>query len=225
MPIRSDTQQGCGQGDTSCSQTSTPEDDSSEAEDQPNRHPRNRIGTWRLLILSLGTICICTAIGILTFLWANSMTAPDDLETGTFWRYIVFQGWATRVVTLSAAVIRLVIVSQAGLTTSMIASILLENVGVQLWAVPLLSLVRSITVGPEAILRASLPRHFRLSSKVICHFAILLSMLNTLASQFFSTLLLSDFENTVITGDANKSSIAFTSSNNSVNKYVRKGKK
>lgn len=212
MTIGIDTSQECAQGDGHCDQTSTIDVDPSEAWGEPDRHSWDRIGTWGLLILALGTSCIGIAIGMLTFLWANSMTAPDDLKSGTFWRYIVFQGWATRVVTLCAAVIRLVIVSQAGLITSMIASILLEKVGVQLWAVPLLALVRSITVAPETLLLASLPSRFRLSSKVICYFAILLSTLITLASQFFSTVLLSDFSNTAIVGDANKSSVAFTSS-------------
>lgn len=205
-----DMPQECTQGDSHYDQTSTLDVDSSETWNEPDRHPWDKIGMWGLIILVLGTTCIGIAIGILTFLWANSMAAPDGLGSGTFWRYIVFQGWATRLVTLCAAVIRLVIVSQAGLITSMIASILLEKLGVQLWAVPLLALVRSITVAPETLLRASLPNHFRLSSKVLCYFAILLSTLITLASQFFSTVLLSDFTNTTIVGDANKSSIPFT---------------
>ena len=34
-----------------------------------------------------------------------------------------------------------------------------------------------------------------------------------------------NFKNTIITGDVNKSLITFTSLNNFINKYVRKGKK
>ena len=210
VPAGLDTVQECGQGNTHLDQAFTVGVDLSEAWDGPNYDPRERIGPLRLLILALGTICICTAIGILTFLWANAMTAPNDLESGTTWRYIVFQGWATRVVTLCAAVIRMAMLSQAGLTSSMIASILLEDFEVQLWDVPLLSFVRSINVGPLHVIPNRLPNLFRLSSPVICDFALLLSRAITLASQLSSTLLLSDFANTAIVGDANKSAIAFT---------------
>jgi hypothetical protein len=114
-----------------------------------------------------------------------------------WWRGIMVEAWASRAVTLSSLVIRLVNAAQAGVCTSMLVALLLERSGVLLFLTADSSIVRSSNIGPHNLALKVLQ-----AFPQICGFSIIaiLSTLvvTTLLSQFCSTALLFDLNSGMI---------------------------
>ncbi|KAF6817245.1 hypothetical protein CMUS01_12135 [Colletotrichum musicola] len=145
------------------------------------------LGTLGLCILALWTVGALAALGLLTYIWQTSMRARDGEDTGHgLWHIIVRSNWTSITVTLSAAIIRICLLLQMGIFTGMIASLLIERTGIPLKSAPLISMLRAVFASPyQLISKTTLTTPFAI--------AITIAVLLTTASQFTSTLLLSDF--------------------------------
>ncbi|KAL2784495.1 hypothetical protein BJX66DRAFT_84830 [Aspergillus keveii] len=159
------------------------------------RSPWTRIGilgTWILLPLSLVTLI---PVALLAVLWTQSANALAGGKPQTPWIDALNRGWLTGVVTICTAVIRIIVGLQVSQTTAMLAAVILEAeaVGTPLMHLPFFSMVRALSTTPNYLLYP-----FRLQpGKSILSFCIcllvILEALLLVASQFLSTLLVSDF--------------------------------
>ena len=165
-----------------------------ELDHHRNRTFRDRLGLTGLLVLTVGTICLLGTPCFLIFLWHGARQIGMHKDPGRVWTSIVFSNWATRSITICAALIRSAITAQAALVTSMVASILLESAGVKLEDLPMLSVLRAIKVSPVNLLMPTILKGGpRRRIGVLCTAAIGISSVLTIASQLTSTILLSDF--------------------------------
>jgi hypothetical protein len=160
-----------------------------------NISPHSRVqkfDRFTTTILIGGTINIIAAITMLCFLW---FADPLNLT----WRKIILHGWLPRAITLSSAVIRWSIASQAAIATSMIAASILERKGTSLYHAASLSLMRHSNRGPWGILYL----FFDGMSMARCSRTLLMVFTLTctsLFSQFTSTVLLQDLRDGVVVG-------------------------
>ena len=155
--------------------------------------------TWYLLATSIGaTIFLLAALAFLFFLWYGS-------RSNHTWRTIVLQDWTTRAITLTTVAVRVAVSLQSGIATSMLASIVIEGPGVRLVDVPEVSLTRYASNGPHTfilvLLRQAKTRTFTLL--LACYIML------TLATQFASTLLLSDIAIVALPTNPIQSSLRF----------------
>ncbi|KAF4826196.1 hypothetical protein CGCTS75_v009379 [Colletotrichum tropicale] len=152
-----------------------------------------------ILILSLGTISILASVSFLVCLWQGAMAAETgETNRGRLWNLIVFSDWTSRAITVSSAIIRVMLSLQMGVFTAMTASLMLERTGVPLTSAPLVSLLRAISASPYNLVTfTSFNLPWRTSG--ICSAAVGVSVLLTAISQFTSTILLSDLGNVDIT--------------------------
>ncbi|KAF9766691.1 hypothetical protein IL306_000866 [Fusarium sp. DS 682] len=94
---------------------------------------------------------------------------------------------------MSTAVIRTVMATQASLATAMLAAVVLETIGTPLVQGPIYCVIRAVQAAPTTLLfTAKLRPKGRLSTLVFT--LVVIEILVTLASQFFSTIFISDFE-------------------------------
>lgn len=120
------------------------------------------------------------------------MIATSGAEPRRPWIRVLRENWATSVVTICTALIRSTIVFQAGLVTSMLAGIILETIGVPVFQAPLYSIIRALDVAPYSLLSTTKLRSKGVLS-IFIYTLLAIEVLVTLASQFLSTILISDF--------------------------------
>ncbi|KAL3447468.1 hypothetical protein BJX65DRAFT_307877 [Aspergillus insuetus] len=109
------------------------------------------------------------------------------------WIDALNRGWVTGVVTICTAVIRIIVALQVSQTTAMLAAVILEAVGTPLIHLPFFSMVRALSTTPNNLLY---PLRLQPGRSVLSFAVFLLVILEALllvASQFLSTLLVSDF--------------------------------
>ncbi|KAF2825842.1 hypothetical protein CC86DRAFT_35644 [Ophiobolus disseminans] len=170
-------------------------------------HPRKRpwwtrIGRESLIFILTGCVAIVAALGLLAFLWGAS-------DVDSRWRSVILSKRATQIVTISSAVIRTSISVQSGVLTAIIASVVLEQYDVLLKEAALLSIVRATTVGPHYVFWPIM-RTLRQSRWFLVP-SVSLAIVVTVASQFISTILLTDFGMTTIAGNISSFDVAYTS--------------
>lgn len=179
---------------SSHSHSEHPPDDSLPLVSQ--RHYRryfwDKIGRRGLFIFGAGSLLLLATFTILLCLWLGAQRALEGDDPGTVWQSIVFSGWITRVVTISAAMIRTVITTQAAIMTAMIAALFLESAGTTLHNLPILSITRAVNISPTSLLKPGLLRLNSASSALYTSLIITTSLL-VVFSQFISTFLVSDF--------------------------------
>lgn len=169
---------------------------------KPKRSIKDAFGIQGLLILAIGTLCLVVPLIILGLLWHGSMLAAGGADPGQFWVRIAFSNWATRTVTVCSAVIRTAMGLQGGLLTAMVASLILERVGVRLEDAALLAMVRNFKIGPETLILPS--SHIRkILLRIVSTVTLVFVALLLLSSQFTSTILLSDFALAIVQGQYN----------------------
>ncbi|RKL10271.1 hypothetical protein BFJ70_g16531, partial [Fusarium oxysporum] len=94
---------------------------------------------------------------------------------------------------MSTAVIRTAMATQASLATAMLAAVVLETIDTPLVQGPIYSVIRAVQAAPTTLLlTAKLRPKGRLSTLVFT--LVVIEILVTLASQFFSTIFIFDFE-------------------------------
>ncbi|KAF6830585.1 hypothetical protein CPLU01_07275 [Colletotrichum plurivorum] len=155
-------------------------------------------GQWRALgvlglcTLGLGTLLIAGAVVLLGYFWHMSIRAKDgEVAHSQLWNRIVFSNWASRVVTITAALLRVCLGLQMGVFTAMAASLMIERAGVPLHSAPLISMLRAVPASPYSLLTAFVMSR---QKKPIYTFALIASVSLTVGFQFASTALLSDFD-------------------------------
>lgn len=168
-------------------------DDDAE-EEQPHQKSNiwHRIDTTSVLTVILGFPLLLLAVILLALFWHESMKAIGGAEPSTYWQRIVNAGWAAQLVTVCTASIRTVGAFQAGLATAMIAGIVLETTGAPILQGPFYSMLRAVKVAPSNLWTAT---NFQPHLSYFIYALVLTEVLVTAASQFLSTIFLSDFGN------------------------------
>lgn len=153
----------------------------------------DRLGPARLSVLLVGTAVLFVGLLILGLLWKESIRAASGAEARRPWISILGSNWATSVVTICAAFIRTSMSVQASLLTAMLGGIILEVIGVPIFQVPFYSIIRAVDAAPYDLLSPSMFRSKGFFSFFV-YALIVLEVLVLIASQFTSTILVSDFE-------------------------------
>ncbi|KAM0293151.1 hypothetical protein ACHAPM_011678 [Fusarium culmorum] len=154
---------------------------------------RERLGATSIVILFMGSAIVVILFIALALMWKESIRVNTAGEPNVVWARIIDANWATRVVTMSMAVIRTAMATQASLATAMLAAVVLETTGTPLLQGPIYSVIRAVQAAPTTLLlTAKLRPKGRLSTLVFT--LVVIEILVTLASQFFSTIFISDFE-------------------------------
>ncbi|KUI72581.1 hypothetical protein VM1G_08638 [Cytospora mali] len=156
-----------------------------KAADDPTGKVQGRLGTWGRTVIILGWIIEVVILAFLLFLWNGEGTASGGQRASTFWRWIMLNQLASQSATLSAMILQ----------NTLVAALMLEARDVRVSDVPRFSVLRAINGGPLSIAEplASSPRKFFRSWPA---FLILLLYISTLAVQFSSTILVTDFRQT-----------------------------
>jgi hypothetical protein len=164
-----------------------------------------KLGPWLILLAVGSIIALFVSAGFISWLWWSN-------RDNYYWRRIMLSQYFIRIVTLLSIVIRTAIATLAGIGTSMIASIAVEGRGVPLLNIAELSIARFSNHGPTALLSLIFAR--RTLEFFLRVFALLL-VVNTIAAQFASTLLLTDVvEDSIVSSFSrqNTVSVGFPSS-------------
>lgn len=159
------------------------------AENPGGKMLAGRLGSWGQTIVMLGWIIELAIFAFLIFLWYGEGAASKP------WRWIMLNQVAAQAATLSSMVLQIVVDAQATVCTALVAALMLEARDVRILDVPLFSVLRAVNGGPSSIAGqlASSPRRFFRSWPA---FLLLLLYISTLAMQFSSTILLTDFRQT-----------------------------
>lgn len=174
------------------------EETQNEWPDPPAEHKTRsaweRIGTLGFLIVLLGSTFLLILWVLLGLIWRESMTAKSGGVPNIFWIWIVRANWTSRLVTVCTAVTRAIVTLQASLITAMVSSIILEKIGTPLFYAPFYSIIRAVSVSPTSLLltKGILAQPKRIFSLFIS-ILVVVEVLVTVASQFLSTILISDF--------------------------------
>ncbi|KAF5672664.1 hypothetical protein FCIRC_8368 [Fusarium circinatum] len=142
-------------------------------------------GVW--LAIATSFLVLVEAVVFLTWLWFEDRKSEP-------WRWLMLSGRATQSITLMSVLIRWAIGTLAAITTSMAASIALKLHGVPISDVAEVSVARFTNSGPQSSKKMLPGATFRpwLRILMICLFALVG------ASQFASTLLVSDLQELTI---------------------------
>ncbi|EFZ01942.1 hypothetical protein X797_004580 [Metarhizium robertsii] len=175
----------------------TEEDD--DGEDVGQRPPKpkrkktwQRFGLMSFIILLLGSAILLLVLLILWILWKSSMRAADGGPAETPWVYIFRANRATTLVALCTAGLRTVIGLQSSVATGMLAGIILEKIGAPLLKAPFYSIIRAVSIAPSNLLPAVRSRPKDTLSFLV-YTLVVLEVLLTVASQFLSAILTTDF--------------------------------
>ena len=178
---------------------------------QPRRTLLRSLGVVRILVFLVGTLVILGVLGFLGFLWYSARAAEKGLPSVSVaaWRRILDAGWLLRSVTLASLLVRIVVAAQAATATEMLSSLLLESGGgCSLPDLARLSVTRCQAAGPYQL---ALVMRRQLHSAVNVAYAALLAVLLavTVATQFSSTVLLTDFGSARVVGDDDNANVSF----------------
>ncbi|CAI7621778.1 unnamed protein product [Penicillium glandicola] len=177
-------------------------------QDQPHRKRSNiwhRVDITSVLTVLLGSPLLLLAVALLALFWHESMRAIDGAEPGSYWVRIVNAGWAAQFVTVCTASIRTVVSFQAGLATAMVAGIVLETTGAPLLHGPFYSILRAVKAAPSNFWTAT---NFQPHLSRFIYALVLTEVLVTAATQFLSTIFLSDFGNGTFSQPNNSTNVS-----------------
>ena len=163
----------------------------------PHRSFVAKLGLWNIFVLVVGAIASLLAMAFLALLWAGSESARKGDRTPLLWFFIVDSGWATRVVTVASVLIRLATAAQMGVFAALIAAWILETTGASAEHLPMLSIIRTVNNGPQSHIW-NVFHSLHIGSRHLYSAVVILAILDALALQFTSTLLITDFESTAI---------------------------
>ncbi len=167
------------------------------------RTARDKLGTYNLVVLIFGTAAILFAVSFLSFLWIvsieNTYTASGAprLDMPPLWKYIATNTYAPRVITLSSILIRTATAGQLCVFAAIMAALILERVGASARDLPLLSMIRCANAGPQALI-LNVFRTMKKGNQLGYSALIILMIMNAIALQFTSTLLLVDISQSVV---------------------------
>ncbi|KAF4337436.1 hypothetical protein FBEOM_8684 [Fusarium beomiforme] len=153
---------------------------------------RRRLGKMGISITVLATIINLALCYLLLYLWQGAEKARNRQTRGEVWDKIVFDGYATQVVTICSAGIRVSMAFQIGLTAASMAAVILETAGSRLSDLARLSISRAFIThaSPWEILLITKRDKTTILPCVILFLILALSLVMT----FTSTILLFDFK-------------------------------
>ncbi|KAF9699213.1 hypothetical protein EKO04_003121 [Ascochyta lentis] len=168
-----------------------------------------KIGLYNIVVLIIGAVAICLAMAFLALLWSGSESARHGLPTPALWFAIIQKpNWATRVVTVGSVLVRLATAAQMGILAALMAAWTLETTGASAEHLPLLSIIRTVNNGPQSHIW-NVFHSLRTGAKRFYSAIIILAILDALALQFTSTLLVTDFGPAVIVPGALNQTVAY----------------
>ncbi|CAG7559471.1 unnamed protein product [Fusarium equiseti] len=167
----------------------------------PPRQPRfrqwwRRIGLFGTLILTVGTGAILLSVALLIFLYQGADKARNRYPRSEFWDQIVFNEWATRLVTICSAVIRVSMGFQIGFAAAAMAAVILETSGCHFVDTAMLSIQRaaSSSAGPGSMIPTAWQHIKAGRGSGMLYFVLLASsFIIALISTLTSTIILFDF--------------------------------
>ncbi|KAG6361446.1 hypothetical protein INS49_009673 [Diaporthe citri] len=145
----------------------------------PKLHKFSILATSTFVLANVTVPCCVAFIG---FLWSNL----DGTQNNGTWLKIVLNGWISKSVTISSMVLRVAVSAQAGIATSMLASVIMETKGVALHRSAAVNALRYVNNAPQSLTIALRDTYSR--SGLWAAVALLLC-LTTFALQFASTVL------------------------------------
>jgi hypothetical protein len=144
-----------------------------------------KLGYLPSSLLILSAISSVAFIAYISFLWfAND---SDDV-----WKTIAIAGWTTRTIAIAAVVLRTSATVQAGIASSMLASILLEDTGIYLPKLAVVSIMRAASPAPYTLLWHTWFSGFSRNWLFLIVAAAL--SITSVFLQFTSTILLTDID-------------------------------
>jgi hypothetical protein len=175
-----------------CSQAPVPE--------QKRRTKWEKLGAYNLWVLIIGTIFILISIAFLAFVWIVAMNQSRTTHLPRLWMDIVRRDWTSRVVTMATILVRAALAAQLCVFAAIMAALILERVGASNEDFPMLSMIRCANTGPQALIW-NVVHTITTGSQWRYSLIIVVTILNALALQFMSTLLLADFGNDLVVLD------------------------
>ncbi|OIW25173.1 hypothetical protein CONLIGDRAFT_83859 [Coniochaeta ligniaria NRRL 30616] len=167
-------------------------------ESRPHRSRTLRLGSWGTWILLLGIPLQFAILAFLIYLWTSQEDIKDNrISTSALWRRLALEGWILQAVTVSTAVMRVMLGLHTVLATSITAGIMLEKGSTPWNELCKVSLLRVSNNGPWPLLRLRIQRPRAIPSTVLL--SVIFS--TSIVLQFTSTLLVSDFHRTSIPMD------------------------
>ncbi|KAI0006664.1 hypothetical protein F4779DRAFT_595723 [Xylariaceae sp. FL0662B] len=166
---------------------------------------RESIGRYGAFVIIGGSILSPIMIGLLALLWGGQGPGSGD-QAPASWRKVALNGWLTAAVTLLSLVIQLCTSAQALICTSLVAATMLETTGVPLSQVAEISSMRGASDGPWRLVYLT----FRYSIRkflTLQPLFILVLFIGTMATQFASTILVTDLDVSSITGYPNQTQL------------------
>lgn len=164
----------------------------------------HKLGAYQLVVLVVGNIGLLLGLGVLRYLWPWASRGDSDqswkqlvLSDSSIsiseqpWERFVFSGWLLRVITLSAIVIRVSMATQATVFCMVMASIALQRSNILKGDLASVAIYRFTNSGPQNMIGPLLRTRKDWKSTLAFAATIALSI-TTLASQFTSTILLTD---------------------------------
>ncbi|KFH40268.1 hypothetical protein ACRE_090720 [Hapsidospora chrysogenum ATCC 11550] len=155
------------------------------------RNLAQRLSWQHLSALFLGSAMIPLVFLFLGLLWRESTIAAAGAEPRTPWIRILRASWAPSAVTICTAIIRTFVALQASLVTAMLTGFILETTGAPLSQAPFFAIIRAVDVSPTNLLSTTVFRSRGVLS--IVYGLVVAEILISLATQFLSTIFLSDF--------------------------------
>ncbi|KAL6922274.1 hypothetical protein ACHAPO_010109 [Fusarium lateritium] len=155
-----------------------------------------RIGLIGTLILGVGTAAILFSVALLIFLYKGADKARNRDPRSEFWDLIVFNEWATRLVTICSAVIRVSMGFQIGFAAAAMAAVILETSGSRFVDTAMLSIQRaaSSSAGPGSMIPTAWQHFSSGRGSGLLHLVLLaLAFIIALVSTLTSTIILFDF--------------------------------
>ncbi|KAH7003096.1 hypothetical protein EDB82DRAFT_564254 [Fusarium venenatum] len=155
-----------------------------------------RIGLIGTIILGVGTAAILLSGALLIFLYKGADKARNRDPRSEFWDLIVFNEWATRLVTICSAIIRVSMGFQIGFAAAAMAAVILETSGSRFVDTAMLSIQRaaSSSAGPGSMIPTAWQHFSSGRGSGLLHLVILASaFVIALVSTLTSTIILFDF--------------------------------
>jgi hypothetical protein len=155
------------------------------------------VGFYTAIFIVLSSVLLLGSYAFISWFWIGSNNAIAGKLPPRILLRIVRKEMVNQSITISTAVIRIVMSIHSSIITSIVAAVLLEQKGSNIAVFPFLSIVRSVRIQPYNLLWNV--RHYPLPAQSARYLSLAALCLATSAvSQFYSTILLSDLESRAI---------------------------
>lgn len=117
---------------------------------KPSRKPyswKEKLGTFAIVGLIVGSVLLCASVGTLAFMWFGSPAIPA-------WKEITSRNWLSKVISICIGVIQQVMMLQLGIVTATLASLALESRDVMIGDVASVSAMRATATSTGAFVMA-----------------------------------------------------------------------